>query len=235
MRYSRYAIYYTFPDGPLARFGTAWLGWDAARGVAVAPPALNLPGPDIAALTETPRRYGLHATIKPPFRLAGGCTARGLAEAVAELCAGLPAAPLGRLRLTRMGRFLALVPEAAPPALSELAARVVRDLDPFRAPMTREERDRRAARGLGADRLQLLDAWGSAHVMEAFRFHVTLTGRLSDADLARVESALAEALSPLLDAPIMLDRLTLTGEAEDGFFHHIGEFALSGRAPPLPA
>jgi hypothetical protein len=31
MEFSRYAVYY-IPDGPLAEFGVAWLGWDPRIG-----------------------------------------------------------------------------------------------------------------------------------------------------------------------------------------------------------
>ena len=33
MSYSRFAIYYVPPEGPLAEFAAAWLGWDVLRGV----------------------------------------------------------------------------------------------------------------------------------------------------------------------------------------------------------
>ena len=69
MKFDRYAIYFT-PQGSLAEAGAAWLGWDLARGRTVAHP--DVAGLDVAALTETPRKYGLHATIKPPFVLAEG-------------------------------------------------------------------------------------------------------------------------------------------------------------------
>ena len=85
--YRRYALYYTPPQGEFADFGAAWLGWDAGRGVAVAQPVL--PGLDIAALTAAPRKYGFHATLKPPFRLADGTSAADLAQATAQVAARL--------------------------------------------------------------------------------------------------------------------------------------------------
>ena len=72
MTHTRYAIYYAPDPGPLADFGAAWLGWDIASGRAVAPPDIGpLPRP-VEEITRTPRKYGLHATIKPPFRLIDG-------------------------------------------------------------------------------------------------------------------------------------------------------------------
>ncbi|MEO9630620.1 MAG: phosphonate metabolism protein, partial [Sulfitobacter sp.] len=46
MKFDRYAIYYT-PQGSLAEAGAAWLGWDVARGQAVAHP--EVAGLDVAA------------------------------------------------------------------------------------------------------------------------------------------------------------------------------------------
>ena len=44
--YRRYAIFWAPPAGSgLARFGAAWLGWDAETGRDVAQPALALPRP----------------------------------------------------------------------------------------------------------------------------------------------------------------------------------------------
>ena len=70
----RYAIYFAPPPAsPLARFGRQWLGRDAETGEAVATPAHAGVAPErLAAWTASPRRYGFHATLKPPFRLADG-------------------------------------------------------------------------------------------------------------------------------------------------------------------
>ncbi len=70
----RAAIYFTPPaDHALTRAAAAWLMRDAFSGAASAPvtdPALS--AEEITALTAEPRRYGLHATLKAPFRLADG-------------------------------------------------------------------------------------------------------------------------------------------------------------------
>ena len=78
----RQAIYFAPPAGsPLARFGAAWLGWDPEAGAEVEDlPVAGLPLPR-EALVAAPRRYGFHATLKPPFRLAAGRDAAGLDEA----------------------------------------------------------------------------------------------------------------------------------------------------------
>ena len=66
MTYSRYAVYYLPTDANLAKFGATWLGWDVERGQAVS--QFDVHG--LPEATQTPARYGFHATLKPPFRLA---------------------------------------------------------------------------------------------------------------------------------------------------------------------
>ena len=78
--YSRYGIY-AVPKGALFATGSAWLGWDSAAGRPVPHPDLaGLPAP-AETLTATPRKYGIHGTIKPPFRLAEGTSEQAAREA----------------------------------------------------------------------------------------------------------------------------------------------------------
>ncbi|SIO18104.1 DUF1045 domain-containing protein [Vannielia litorea] len=217
--YSRYAVYYAPPEGPLAAFGAAWLGWDAVAGRAVAQP--RVAGLDMAALTAAPRKYGFHGTIKPPFRLVEGQGAEALAAALGALCATAAPVVLAGLRLARIGRFLALVPEGDAGPLAELAARVVAELDGFRAPAGAEELARRRGAGLTARQDALLLRWGYPYVQEEFRFHLTLSGKLEEPEAARAEAELAARLDGLLPRPFRIGSLCLFGEAEDGRFHLI--------------
>ena len=225
MKFDRYAIYYT-PQGALAEAGAAWLGWDLARGRAVAHP--EVAGLDVAALTETPRKYGLHATVKPPFVLAEGTTADGVLTEFKTLCKRLAPVTLDGLALTPLGRFLALTPEGDTAALNAMAAEVVRGLDTFRAPPSEADLARRRQANLTPKQEANLSQWGYPYVMEAFRFHITLTGKLPKADLPQVTAALAPYITPHLPQPFVLDSLTLVGQAEDGMFHEVHRAALSG-------
>ena len=225
MKFDRYAIYYT-PQGSLAEAGAAWLGWDVARGRAVAHP--EVAGLDVAALTQTPRKYGLHATIKPPFVLAEGTTADGLLAEFEALCTRLSPVTLDGLALTPLGRFLALTPEGGTAALNAMAAEVVRGLDTFRAPPSEADLARRRQANLTPAQEANLTKWGYPYVMEAFRFHITLTGKLPKGDLPQVTAALAPYITPHLPQPFILDSLTLVGQAEDGMFHEVHRAALSG-------
>ena len=69
--YSRIAIYYTAaPDNPLASAGSAWLGWDLFKAEFVEQEVVG--DLSLDKLTARPRKYGFHATLKAPFRLADG-------------------------------------------------------------------------------------------------------------------------------------------------------------------
>ncbi len=210
----RFAIYAAAdPDSLLHRLASAWLGRDAARGVEV--PRSRLDGIDesaAAAWTAEPARYGFHATLKPPFRLADTQPAEALHEALRGFAATRAAVPLGRLEVAELSGFLALRPVMEPPALRALADDVVRAFDDFRRPPDATELNRRRATGLTARQESNLARWGYPYVMDDFRLHFTLTGRLDSAIRPRVRQALAEYLAPALAQPVTIDALWLFAE-----------------------
>lgn len=130
MQFRRFAVYH-LPDGELGDFGAAWLGWDLRSGTAVAHPE----GLDEAArdATATPRRYGFHATLKAPFRLAQGRELSELALALRMICDRLAPFALDLVPSRDWG-FAALRPGQQPPELVALESSVVTRLDEFRAP-----------------------------------------------------------------------------------------------------
>lgn len=224
--YQRYAIY-AAPEGALWDFASHWLGWDAARGQTLPHPHVEgLPRP-LAEITETPRKYGFHATVKPPFRLAVGVSAEDLDWAADALCLRLSPVLIPGLRLARIGGFLALVSDNAPQGLSDLAARVVEALDPFRAPPEPEEITRRRPERLTPRQRAHLKDWGYPFVMDEFRFHLTLSGDLPDAEAEAVGQVLRMAVSPHLPEPFVLDSLCLCGEAADGRFHILQRYGFA--------
>ncbi len=210
---TRYAIYYLPPSGPFARWGAEWLGWDAETGRALSHPLYT------DALVAPARKYGFHATLKAPFRLNG--TPENLEAAVGDLAARLHPVTTGRLELARLGDFLALVPQGDLMALNDLVGQVVAFLDPFRAPMTASDMARRRPETLAPRQRALLERWGYPHVMEEFRFHMTLTG---PCDLP--PQALAPHLAAVLPDPFTLDSLCLMGEGADGMFRLIRRYPL---------
>ncbi|MGY6703985.1 DUF1045 domain-containing protein [Roseinatronobacter sp.] len=222
--FQRFAIYYTPPaDSVFARAGAAWLGWDAYQGCAVAHPDLGL---DLAALTATPRKYGLHGTLTPPMRLA--CPLPDFLDAVETLAGGMGPVALGKLRLRPMDGFLAVVPDAQPRALADAAARIVRDLDPYRAPLSDHDLARRRKAGLSARQDALLLRWGYPYVMDEFRFHITLSGKCTPAQMADTLRAAHAWFDPALAEDHHLDALCVFGEGADGRFHLVTRFAMRG-------
>ncbi len=128
MQFRRFAVYH-LPDGALGDFGASWLGWDVRAGAAVAhPDDLS----DAAEVTQTPRRYGFHATLKAPFRLAQGREVQELALALRMICDRLAPFAL-ELAPSRDWGFAALRPRHQPPELIALESSVVTRLDEFRA------------------------------------------------------------------------------------------------------
>jgi putative phosphonate metabolism protein len=176
----RYAIYYVpAADAGLYRFGASIIGYDAFEAKDLAQPSAAVQAfSDWHALTADPRKYGFHATLKAPFRLAVGQDEAGLCKAFdrfAETPRELPAiAPVVRA----ISSFIAVVPDVPVAALSQLADDCVTAFEPFRAPLSAFDRARRLKSPLTPRQIEHLDRWGYPYVFEEFRFHMTLTGSL---------------------------------------------------------
>ncbi|MEM7057808.1 MAG: DUF1045 domain-containing protein [Pseudomonadota bacterium] len=221
--FTRYAVYYLPPTGSaLARFGADWLGWDN-----IACADRFVPS-DRDLLTATPRKYGFHGTMKPPFRLADGETPEDLEAAVAALARRYTPFAAPALKLATLGRFIALVPSAQSEELAALAGGCVMDLDSFRAPPSEAELAKRRAADLTPAQEVNLMAWGYPYVMDQFRFHLTLTGQLDDAEIPPTQEMLADLTAHLCQAPMPVDDIALLGEVDGGHFHLIHRYALTG-------
>jgi len=183
--FPRYGVYYApEEDEPLWALGSAWLGRDAVSGATVPQPEAGGFSPAaLAALTGEPRRYGLHATVKAPFHLAEGCGEADLLDAVEEFAAAEAPFELPGLAVGRLGNFLALLPTEPCLPLHEMAGRCVCGLDRFRAPPTAAELARRRVETLLPREREYLRVWGYPYVLEAYRFHITLSDSITDAGL----------------------------------------------------
>ena len=212
---ARYAIYYMpHEQSALSRFGCSVLGYDAVSGT-------DVPYPDDpvfldpAALgwTAAPRRYGFHATLKPPFKLAAGRSVEDLMAHLAIFSADQRAFSVD-LKLADLEHFLALVPVEVPPALRRLADVCVREFDGYRAPLSPADRERRHPDRLSPSELENLDRWGYPHVFDDFRFHMTLTGPLEADDRVRLEPVLRDMFESVPQtAPI--DAIALLRQGDD--------------------
>jgi len=180
--FPRYAIYYAAaPGSELDRFGANLLGYDAWSGE-------DLPFPDGVAeripdwrdLTQDPRKYGFHATLKAPLTLAEDKTEAELVTACAAFADRPRTIPILKPVVDAISGFIAVIPAERSAELERLAVDCVSAFDPFRAPLTPEDRARRSPSRLTPRQCDYLDRWGYPYVMQEFRFHMTLTGRLDD-------------------------------------------------------
>ncbi len=233
MSYARYALYFTPPqDSDLWRFGCDVIGRDAWTGKSVetfSPQDQTLQA--WRELTSEPRRYGFHATLKAPFRLRADLDFFDLTDAAAGLARKLRPFDAGRLQVGCMpaaeGKaFVVLKPEGSATELHSMAERVVRDLDPMRAPLTDAERGRRVVGRLTPRQRYYLDAWGYPYVIDEFQPHFTLTDPIEDA--GRVAKALAGEFRLRVASPVLrVDSVALFGERQsDGVFEALRAFPL---------
>ncbi len=214
----RYALYFTpAEDDPLTEAAVSWLGRDAETGDTVSPPPVEgLRSDDVVALTQAPRRYGFHGTLKAPFRLAADKTADSLIAAMHDFCATAAPFAIPQVTVARLGGFFALMPSGPAPALEAFAAQVVRTFEPFRAPLSEADYQRRRPERLSERQRQYLREWGYPYVFEEFRFHMTLTGEVDETRAAPVAAALEARFAPLLTAPLKVRDLALFVEPAPG-------------------
>ncbi|MEC8642758.1 MAG: DUF1045 domain-containing protein [Pseudomonadota bacterium] len=231
----RYAIYFVPDDKILFQRASRWLGWDCIAAETPSPLAdeelANPAGLHIRDVSATPRKYGFHGTIKPPFSLAEAVDDGMLAEQAQEIATSLQPIILDGLEMRAIGGFLALVPRTPSKALNTLAARFVTDLDHCRRPAAPTELARRRAAGLTPRQEELLMAWGYPYVLDEFRFHLTLTGRLDRQDIGAAQDMLSAWIGPVVPHPFRIDRLALVEEGDDGLFRVVRWLPLGAGTP----
>ncbi|GLH77552.1 phosphonate metabolism protein [Bradyrhizobium sp. SSBR45G] len=209
--FPRYAIYYApASDTALAAFGADLLGYDAWSGSERSFPRDVIDTvPDWPEVTSDARKYGFHATLKAPFSLSDAHTEAELSAACASFAATPHAVPVIRPVVDAISGFIAVIPGETPPALQDLAAACVETFEPYRAPMPPEDRARRKPDLLTPRQRDHLDRWGYPYVMEDFRFHMTLTCRLSDERRRPILSMLQDRFEALRISRLPIDRIAL--------------------------
>ena len=211
-------------DDPLHAVGSRWLGRDAETGAMLAQQVI--PGLDIAALTADARGYGLHATLKPPFRIATSWHA--VRDAAMDLAARTRPFVMPPLRLTEHHGFLALLEAEKSAALQAFCDDCVTALDPHRAAPTPEEIARRNPARMTDRQKAYLDRWGYHYVLDEWWFHVTLTGQLTEPQRAVVQPLLAAHLGDTPALPRRVTELCLFAQAAPG-----APFLVAERLPLL--
>ncbi|MDN4987008.1 DUF1045 domain-containing protein [Bradyrhizobium arachidis] len=228
--FPRYAIYFAAgTDNALSRFGAELLGYEAYTGDEVSFPqeALHV-APDWHDITTDPRKYGFHGTLKAPMALASDKTEAELVAASAAFAGKARPIPVIRPVVDSISGFIAVIPTEPVEALQQLAADCVRDFDSFRPRLTAEDRARRRPERLTERQRDYLDRWGYPYVMEEFRFHMTLTGRLDTERRGPILEMLRARFARLKLDILVIDRITLFRQDDaEARFRIIGEWMLA--------
>ncbi|KXV05074.1 phosphonate metabolism protein [Caballeronia megalochromosomata] len=172
----RVALYYAPPaSSAWWRDGCAWLGRDPENGREIATPAHDV--------TRAPRRYGWHATLVAPFHMAPGVEFADVLACARAWASAVPRFEMA-VKAAELERFVALRPaeECDDATLRTLAADALQALHALRAMPSRESIERRIAAGMSARQIELLRTWGYPYVFEEYRFHMTLSDSLDDAN-----------------------------------------------------
>ncbi|UPJ46678.1 DUF1045 domain-containing protein [Bradyrhizobium sp. 200] len=225
----RYAIYYTAaPGSALDRFGASLLGYDANGGDDLPfPDGVVQTIPDWRELTQDPRKYGFHATLKAPIALADGRTEAELAAACVSFAGEARPVPVIQPVVDSISGFIAVIPAEPVPQLERLAADATRAFDSFRAPLSPEDRARRNPDRLTPRQRDYLDRWGYPYVFEEFRFHMTLTGRLPAERREPVLAMLRGRFAATGIGPLAIDAIALCRqENPNSRFRVIGRWQL---------
>ena len=205
------------------------LGYDAYTGDDLPFPD-GVP-PDWRDLTQDPRKYGFHATLKAPMALAAGRTEAQLVAACELFADAARPIPLIKPVVDSISGFIAVIPAEPSAELRELAAECTRAFDFFRAPLTPEDRARRNPEKLTSRQCEYLDRWGYPYVMEEFRFHMTLTGRLSAERRDEVVAMLRSRFAAIDPATLEIDRIALFRQDDAASrFRIIGHWPLRASA-----
>jgi putative phosphonate metabolism protein len=213
----RYALYFVpAAQSMLYLFGAALLGYDCYTGTEIRfPQALPVSEPTWRELTQEPRRYGFHATLKAPFHLADGADETELLDVFRTFCRSKVAAAAFTPVVSLIEGFVAIVPSASEPTVDRLGGACVTAFDRFRAPLDAHDRARRLAAALSDRQAQNLERWGYPYVFEDFRLHLTLTGRLSAERQALVLPFLRERFAAVRGpGPVRIDAIALLRQDE---------------------
>ena len=212
----RYAIYYS-PQimTELGRFGASWLG-RTPEGQDLAPPVCQFVDEETwTTAVEAPRRYGFHATLKAPFRLADGVKEIDLLDAVEGFISAQDKVTLGPLQLAERYGFLALLPKKHA-GVSRFAAKIVHEFNQFRAPLTAQEIEHRKTSELTRQQRGLLETWGYPYVMGEFLFHMTLTGKLNPENAMPLQKEIEKRISPSVLGDVSIDEICVFVEQNPG-------------------
>ncbi len=213
----RLAIYYTPAlDSDLAQTAAKWLGRNNSTGSFQGQPQIFSISKDrLREITKAPFHYGFHGTIKPPFQLAPDVTIEQVEERLEDFAAHHEKFILPPLELKYMYNFFCLRPMGYSSELHDLASEAVVYFDDLRLPATTGELNKRRRSRLSPRQETMLATWGYPYVLDEFRFHLTLTGKISDrCEKETLQQELEERFPPQLCKAVPFDSLCLFVEID---------------------
>lgn len=222
----RYAVYFApHRDTALWRAASSLIGRDAVGGAALPFPAIApCAAADWAELTAEPRRYGFHATLKAPFELTDAADEAMLIAAARAFAVTQRRFTIADLVVRTLTSFVALVPDRPNDDVLSLGADCVVAFEPFRAPLSAHDRDRRLRTLTSPRQIEALERWGYPYVFEDFRFHMTLTGPLPEERREAVRAGL-EAFLGDVARPLAVDAIALFRQDDRAApFHFVERF-----------
>tara|TARA_B100000214_G_scaffold299978_1_gene230172 strand:+ start:2227 stop:2985 length:759 start_codon:yes stop_codon:yes gene_type:complete len=210
-RPGRFAVYYApTPFSELHSLGSAWLGRDSITGKIIEQPSVfGITSERLSELTKIARHYGFHATFKPPFQLKYGTKLTLLKQTLRQVCRDVSPFCI-KLDVRRLGTFFALMLSKPNPNIQSLAEFIVREIDAFREPITKEELAIRRSKGLTPPQDKNLITWGYPYLFSEFQFHMTLTGKIQlSKERTVIYDALQRHFSDLLNKNIKIEYVCL--------------------------
>ena len=162
--------------------------------------------------------------------LADSVSERDLLDAVGQFAYRQRPFTTPPLVLSELSDFLALVLSAPSPELQQLADKCVVEFDAFRRPPTESELARRRTARLTQRQDELLHRWGYPYVIDQWRFHLTLTGRIADPrERATMAKLLHQRFAAFVGQPLEVrDLCVFRQPAADRPFILLARYRLGG-------
>lgn len=179
-------------------------------------------------VSEKAAYYGFHSTFKAPMELASGCTEQGLLDAVQAYVSTKQRVPLTGLQPRIVAGFHALtLPDS--PQVDAFAADVMHTFEPFRAPLSEMDRQRRHPETLSDRKRHYLENFGYPLVLDEFNFHMTLSNRIKNAqDSHSYHQWLVQHYETIVTQTPWLDQLAVFWQPDRATaFTRIGEFPVN--------
>jgi Protein of unknown function (DUF1045) len=184
----RYAVYFTpRANTQWALAGSRWLGRCIFSGkVFEAPVVEGVTANEFKDAIQEPRRYGWHATLKAPFRLATNqqfASEAALVDAMKDLVSSMQSFTLPPLRVGMMRNFVALRADGDQKRINAVARTCVTNLHYLVQGLDEQALVRRRKANLSPEQDRMLVQWGYPWVLEEFQFHLSLSGPVDGLNL----------------------------------------------------